>query len=147
MDWQSDALAIIKKWEGLRLTAYPDPATGGAPWTIGYGQTGPGIVKGTHWTQAQADAALVAEVVSRGKAVDACVTVPLTPGQKAAIVSLVYNIGLANFRKSTLLTLLNKGSYSGAANQFPRWNRAAGRVMPGLTSRRAEERALFERGA
>lgn len=143
--WLEAALTIIKKWEGCKLTAYPDPGTGGDPWTIGWGQTGPTIRKGVVWTQAQADAALLAEVVKFGNGVEACVTAPMTANQKAACTSLAYNIGINAFRKSTLLTLLNRGSHAAAADQFLRWNRAAGRPMKGLTNRRAEERALFVR--
>lgn len=55
-------LAQLKNEEGLRLTAYPDPLSGGAPWTIGYGHTGPEVHQGLKWTKAQAEAALAADV-------------------------------------------------------------------------------------
>lgn len=144
MDWQTPALDCIKRFEGCRLVAYPDPGTGGDPWTIGWGSTGPGIKRGVRWTQEQADAALLEHVEAVGRDVDACVRVPIASHQKAGLVSLAYNIGTGALRKSTLLRLLNEGDYKGAAGQFGRWNRAGGRVLPGLTKRRAAERALFE---
>lgn len=140
MCWQDKAAAIIQKWEGIRLNAYKCPA---GVWTIGYGQTGPGIVYGTRWTLAQAKDALAIEIAVRGRGVDAAVTVPLTVGQKAALVSLVYNIGIGAFLRSTLLRMLNMKSYKGAAGQFARWNKGGGSEMIGLTNRRADERALF----
>ncbi|MGE8289880.1 MAG: lysozyme, partial [Stenotrophomonas sp.] len=55
MSAQDNAAALVRKWEGCRLKAYPDPASGGDPWTIGFGATGPGIRRGVVWTQQQAD--------------------------------------------------------------------------------------------
>jgi lysozyme len=71
------------------------------------------------------------------------VRVPVSPNQMAAMVSLAYNIGLANFGASTLLRKVNAGDFSGAADQFIRWNRARGKVMAGLTRRRIAEASLF----
>jgi lysozyme len=73
------------------------------------------------------------------------VTVPITQNQADALISLAYNIGEGNFGKSTLLKKLNAGDYRGASNEFPKWNKAKGKVLKGLTRRRAEERALFLR--
>lgn len=141
--WLPLALTIIKRWEGCRLTAYPDPGTGGDPWTIGWGTTGPAIKRGLTWTQAQADAALEADVREFGRDVRAAVKVPLEPHQMAALVSLAYNIGIGALRGSTLLRLLNAGNYTGAGMQFGRWIRAGGRVMQGLVNRRADEARLW----
>ena len=74
------------------------------------------------------------------------VLVPLNDNQLAACTSLAYNIGLAAFRGSTLLRKLNDGDYQGAADQFPVWNKAGGRVVQGLVNRRAAERDLFLKG-
>lgn len=137
----SDAgLALIKAAEGLRLSAYLCPAR---VWTIGYGTT-KGVKPGDTITEAQAEDMLRADVAKFERAVTDAVRVPITQGQFDALVSLAYNIGAAALRKSTLLRLLNESKYSLAAAQFDRWNRAGGRVLAGLTKRRAAERALFE---
>lgn len=141
------ALALVKRWEGCRLEAYPDPGTGGAPWTIGWGSTGPGIRKGVTWTQAQADARLAEDVGDFMAGVQEAVRVQLWPHELGALTSLAYNIGLSAFRRSTLLRKLNSGDRKGAAAEFGRWNRAGGREMRGLTKRRADERRVFKGGA
>lgn len=138
------ALALIKRWEGCKLAAYPDPGTGGAPWTIGWGSTGPGIHKGVTWTQAQADARLAEDVRKFMGGVLAAVTAPALPREIGAMTSLAYNIGQQAFRDSTLLRRFNAGDKAGAAAQFDVWRRAGGRVMQGLVNRRADERAVFE---
>lgn len=138
------ALALIKRWEGCRLTAYPDPGTGGDPWTIGWGSTGPGIRKGLVWTQAQADARLAEDVADFLAGVEEIIRIPLAPHEAGALTSLAYNIGLSAFRRSTLASLLNQGDRLSAAQQFKRWNKAGGRVMKGLTNRREDERKVFE---
>jgi lysozyme len=71
------------------------------------------------------------------------VKVPLTQNQFDALVDFVFNVGAHNFEKSTLLIKLNKQDYKGAAEEFPRWNRAAGHVLGGLIRRRGAERTLF----
>src|SRR5690606_4633897 len=142
------ALALIKEFEGCRLTAYPDPGTGGEPYTIGWGATGPGIRPGVKWTQAQADERLAQDVDRFLTGVFAAInkaTVTPSPAELGAMTSLAYNIGLRAFEQSTLLRLYNAGDRAGAAAQFLRWNRAGGKVMRGLTRRREAEKALFER--
>lgn len=143
MDWQTLALETIKRFEGCQLRAYPDPATGGDPWTIGYGTTGPTIKNGLVWTQVQAEAALLEGVRELGRDVQACCKRVLEPYERAALVSFAYNVGIGALRNSTLLRLLNAGETKQAADQFLRWNRAAGKVMRGLTKRRQAERQLF----
>lgn len=138
------ALPLIKRWEGCRLTAYPDPGSGGDPWTIGWGATGPGISKGVVWTQAQADARLAADVSRFMAGVEKVLKQPTLPRELAAMTSLAYNIGLGAFSGSTLLRKFNAGDKSGAAAQFDVWRIASGKVMQGLINRRADERAVFE---
>lgn len=143
--------ALIKSSEGCakrrpdgRFDAYPDPGTGGDPWTIGWGSTGPDIRKGTVWTQAQCDARFEADIDAfSGTVSDLLGDAPTTPGQFSALVCLAYNIGLGKLRSSTLLRMHRAGDYAGAAAQFPRWNKAAGKVLPGLVKRRAAEAALY----
>ena len=143
-DGMEEALAIIKRWEGCELTAYPDPGTGGHPWTIGYGATGPGIRKGVVWTQAEADARVAEDVRRFHRGVLASLKRQANRHQMAAMTSLAFNIGLGAFTKSTLLRRFNEGKFQAAAAEFDRWVRAGGRVMPGLVGRRRDERALFE---
>ena len=143
-DAVSIAMALIKKWEGLKLTAYPDPATGGAPWTIGYGSTGPGIVKGVTWTQAQADERLRADVRKFMDGVLAALRAPVHPHELGAMTSLAYNIGGKEFANSTLVRRFNEGNRPAAAAQFDVWRMANGKVMQGLVNRRKDERAVFE---
>jgi lysozyme len=140
------ATSLVRQFESCELKAYPDPATGGAPWTIGWGATGPGIQPGTVWTQQMADNRLRADVTEFVDGVRSSLKRSATDNQLGAMASLAYNVGLKNFRGSTLLKLFNAGDITGAAAQFPRWNRAAGKVMKGLTRRREAERAVFLRG-
>lgn len=133
---------LIKSAEGLRLNAYPDPATGGEPWTIGYGTTR-GVKQGMRITVEQADQYIEGDVARFEPELARLVKVPLTQNQWDALMSFVYNLGSSNLASSTLLKLLNAGDYTRAADQFPRWNKAAGKEMPGLTKRRAAEQALF----
>lgn len=149
-------IELIKTYEGCRLRAYPDPGTGGDPWTIGYGHTGPEVVPGLIWTQEEADARLVEDVERFCEAVDDALTVDVSDNEFAAMVCLTYNIGVGRvddpdtaenegrgFLGSTLLRLVNEGRMDEAADQFLRWNKSGGRVMAGLTRRREAERALF----
>lgn len=136
------ALALTKEFEGCELEAYPDPGTGGDPWTIGWGATGAGIAKGVRWTQAQADARLAEDVAKFMSAVIKAAPVA-TDNQRGAMTSLAYNIGIKAFQDSTLLKLHNAGNYEAAADQFSRWNKAGGRILAGLTRRRAAEEKVY----
>lgn len=142
-----ETLDHIKKSEGLRLKAYPDPATGGEPWTIGYGHTSmagpPAVKRGMVITNQEAEAILRADVEKFAAKVAAVITVPVTENQFGAVVSFAFNVGIGNLRASTLLKKLNAKDYAGAANEFLKWTKAAGKVLPGLVTRRQEERALF----
>ena len=133
---------LIKQFEGYSSKAYPDPATGGAPWTIGYGTT-KGVKPGMVITAQQAEKMLRDDVAKFESGVSSLITAPTTQGQFDAMVSLAYNIGLGNFGKSTLLKKHNARCYTCAAGQFRVWNRANGKVMNGLTKRRAAEREVY----
>jgi lysozyme len=134
------AVDLVKRFEGRKLVAYKCPA---GIWTIGYGQTGPDIVQGVAWTIRQAEERLETALARFAKAVDELVTVELTDNQRAALISFAYNIGAGNLKSSTLLSLLNQGMAAEAAEQFPRWNKANGRVLAGLVARRDAEMELF----
>lgn len=135
--------ALIQSFEQCRLKAYPDPGTGGDPWTIGWGHTGPEVVPGLMISQEQADADFERDLGKFEECVtDACEKEP-TQNQFDAMVSLAYNIGCKAFASSSLTRLYNAGDLDGAASQFGRWNKAAGKVLAGLTRRRQAERDLF----
>lgn len=140
----ANALSLIREFEGCRLTAYPDPGSGGDPWTIGWGSTGPDIRRGVVWTQEQADRRLREHVAEFGEGVAKLLgAAPTTQNQFDALVSFAYNLGLGSLKESTLLRRHKEGSYAGAALEFGRWNKASGKVMPGLTRRRAAEAKLY----
>jgi len=143
MSWLDIATEEIKRHEGCKLEAYPDPGTGGDPWTVGYGATGPDIHEGTVWTQEEADSDLAKRLNTLGERVDSVVKVEINDNQKAALCSFAYNVGMGNLKSSTLLRLLNEGNYDGAAEQFKEWNKAAGHVLQGLVTRRQAEAELF----
>lgn len=133
----TEGLEAIKRHEGVRLTAYPDPGSGGEPWTIGYGHTG-GVKKGQTITQSQADAFLVNDVKRFEEAVNRLAP-KTTQGQFDALVSFAFNLGEGNLAKSTLLKKHNAGDYAGAKAEFGKWINASGRRLPGLVTRRADE--------
>ena len=147
MKTSRDGIALIKKWEGCRLTAYPDPGTGGDPWTIGYGHTSaagePKVVRGLKITQQEADDILVRDLAKYEAAVDRALTRSPTQPQFDACVSLCYNIGQGAFAGSTVVRKFNAGDIGGAADAFLLWNKAGGKVMQGLVNRREAERLHF----
>lgn len=132
-------LTLIKHFEGLRLWAYQCSAN---VWTIGYGHTAD-VRPGDVITPEQADAFLRQDVADAERAVSRFVRVPLTQCQFDALVSFVFNLGVENFRTSTLLKKLNAGDHDSAAQEFGRWIHAGGKTMPGLVRRREAERAMF----
>lgn len=137
-------IAVAHYFESCKLVAYPDPGSrDGKPWTIGWGHTGPEVVKGLAWTQDQADAAFVQDLGKVEAAVSGMVKVAITQGQFDALVLFAYNVGGSALKSSTLLRMLNAFDHSGAAEQFKRWNKNDGKVMRGLTRRRAAEECLF----
>jgi lysozyme len=142
-------LALIKDFEGLAkvrpdglVEAYPDPGTGGAPWTIGWGATGADIGPGTVWTRSECDARLAIDVARHAADVARALgDAPTTQAQFDALVSFHYNTGAIG--RATLTRKHIAGDFAGAALEFMRWNRAAGRVMAGLTRRREAEARLY----
>ena len=135
------ALDLIRQFEGLRLAAYKCPA--GVP-TIGYGTTR-GVKMGMTVTKDEAEKLLQADVTPFSDRINKLVKVKLNQNQFDALVSFVYNVGSGAFADSTMLKLINQNLLDDAANQFIRWNRANGEVLPGLTRRRMAERDLFLR--
>lgn len=142
MKTSKDGLDFIQDVEGCKLFAYLD--TGGV-WTIGVGHTGPEVVKGLSCTMEQVTKWLAEDVREAEDAINSLVKVPLTQNQFDALVSFVFNVGVNAFKGSTMLQKLNGKDYSGASNQFPRWNKDNGRVITGLTKRRLLEQSVFQK--
>lgn len=130
---------LIKSFEGLRLNSYQDSV---GVWTIGFGTTR-GIKAGMTISADQAERMLQNDIARFEPQIEHLVNVELSQSQWDALMSFTYNLGAANLESSTLLKRLNAGNYAGAAEQFPRWNKAGGQVLSGLTKRRAAERAMF----
>ncbi|NTX17970.1 lysozyme [Burkholderia cepacia] len=172
MTYSKTGLQLTESFEGCVLNAYPDPASplgkelqrrglwkqtlagvpipadllnklNGAPWTIGYGHTGPEVRYGLVWTQAQAEAALMKDVQGAVGAVNRLVKVPLSQCQFDALVDFVFNLGETRFAGSTMLRLLNAGLYEAAANEFQKWDMAGGVHVAGLLRRRQAEAREF----
>ena len=148
--WLAPARQIVKEFEGCRLQAYPDPGTGGEPWTIGWGSTtigGKVVRPGQSITQVQADAQLDADLQRFHDALSRAIpAVDGWPGNRAAaLVSWTYNVGVGAMQDSTLRRRILAGEDPAqvVVAELPRWNKADGRELPGLTRRRAAEVALF----
>lgn len=154
-EWVDLAAPLIEQFEGYAkklpdggCQAYPDPGTGGKPWTIGIGSTtnesGQPIAPGTIWTRERAIARFKAHLAEFGEGVDKLLAgKPATAAQKAALTSLAYNIGLGALGGSTVLRRHRAGDFEGAANAFGMWSKAGGKTMAGLVRRRAAEAELY----
>jgi lysozyme len=132
-----------KKMKDGRFQSYPDPGSvDGNPWTIGWGSTGPDVKPDTIWTLAQCDARFVADMKKYSDAVISAIgKAATTQNQFDALVSFHYNTGA--IKTATLTKLHKKGSYLKAKKEFAKWNKNDGKVMKGLTRRRAAEAALY----
>ena len=140
--FNEEGLSLLKNFEGFRLLAYQD---GGGVWTIGYGHTGPEVVKGLRWTKVQIEDQLRKDLLLFCDGVSKLITVPLTANQFSALVCFAFNVGLEALRKSTLLKLLNNGATAAASEEFLRWCKDNGKVVAGLLRRRKAEKALFDK--
>jgi lysozyme len=134
-------ISAIVSHEGLRYKAYPDPGTGGAPWTICYGHTGKDVFPGLEVNQAWCDRALAQDLMVAQKVITKTVQVPITQGELDAYASFIFNVGAARWRSSSMLRLLNEGKRREACDQFPLWVYANKLKLGGLVTRRYEERA------
>ncbi|MBB5709694.1 lysozyme [Sphingomonas xinjiangensis] len=134
-----ECIDLIKAFEGCKLRAYTCSA--GVP-TLGWGATGPDIKLGMVWTQKQAADRLASDVAKFADGV-AKIAGDCSQGQFDALVSFAFNCGLAALKSSTLLRKHISGDHAGAAKEFLRWNKAGGKVLAGLTRRRAAEAKLY----
>lgn len=139
----SKGLALIKRWEGLKLKAYLCPAK---VWTIGYGSTGKHVKPGMVITEPDAEALLRKDLARFEKKVAALAVKP-TQEQFDAMVALAFNIGEEGFAKSSVLRAHNAQDFIRAQQAFGMWNKAGGRVLRGLVNRRADEAALYRAGS
>ncbi len=143
MNIGAKGIALIKRFEGLKLKAYLCPAK---VWTIGYGSTGAHVKPGMEITEAEAEKLLRDDLARFEKAVsDAAPNA--TQDQFDGMVSLAFNIGIAGFQKSSVLRLHKLGKHQSAADSFALWNKGGGKVLAGLVRRRADEAHLYGGGA
>jgi len=137
-------LAMLKAFEGCKLTAYQDSV---GIWTTGYGHTSmagePVVKRGLKITHKEAEAILKRDLLKYEKAVIDALKHGPTQNQFDAMVSLCFNIGPKAFAGSSVVKKFNAGDKAGAADAFLKWNKARGRVLEGLTKRRTAEAALF----
>lgn len=144
-----DGIALIQRFEGCArkradgtFEAYPDPGTGGDPWTIGWGATGSEIGPGTVWSQAQCDDRLTSDLARYSADVGRAIgDAPTSQQQFDALVSFHYNTGA--IARATLTKLHKAGDHAGAAAEFGKWVHAGGRRLAGLVRRREAEAALY----
>ena len=147
----SAGFQLIKAFEGCaRLRAdglyeaYPDPGTGGDPWTIGWGATGREIGPGTVWTKAQCDERLAEDVARHARDVAKTLgNAPTSQSQFDALVSFHFNTGA--IARATLTQRHKDGDFAEAAAEFARWKYAGGKVLKGLVRRRREEARLYRK--
>lgn len=118
-------VADLKRDEGLRLAAYPDPLSGGDPWTIGYGHTGPEVRKGLVWTEGQAEAALIADIIKHRDELRRHLpwVARLEPARQRVLDNMAFNLGvgkpggskgLLGFKNT--LAMIERGDYAAAAD-------------------------------
>lgn len=142
---QYDVFYLIRKWEGYSSSAYPDPATGGKPFTIGYGTTfypdKTPVKEGDVITEQEANNLLAWYCTTQ-------IQLPkgiFNPKQKMALYSLIYNIGATAFNRSKCKRAIENQNWITAYKEWT-WTKADGKVMKGLVNRRNEEKALFFEG-
>lgn len=132
-------IALIKEFEGLRLKAYKCP---GGVWTIGYGHTD-GVKPGMVITEDQAEEFLRSDLAVIEKAVNDQ-NLDLTQNMFDALVSFTFNVGVGNFRRSTLLAMVKADPWNNSImDEFLRWVYSKGRGLPGLQRRRLAEMKLY----
>lgn len=159
----ANTLRHIRQHEQLRLHAYPDPASpradfrkltgldepslSGAPWTVGYGETGPHVTEGTKWSERRAEMALEARVEKLAQKLRTNCSDELTQEQFDALISFGYNVGSGVFNTNAkICQLVKHKNFNKLAKTLRRFSHANGQEVPGLVTRRLEEIALFNRG-
>ena len=139
------ASKLLRALEGLALKPYLCPAN---VWTVGYGATvgsdgGPIDPDMEPISEIEAEALLVRDLENSQGWISRLIKTALTENQFSALTSFTFNVGAGALQRSTLRMKLNREEYQGAADEFPKWRMAGGRILAGLVRRRAAERALF----
>ena len=137
------AAAFVGPWEGERTEAYLDRIASPPVWTVCYGETR-GVKPGDRYTPAQCQQMLAEALADYRDRLAVCIpSLPQQPqGVQVALTSWAYNVGTGAACGSTLARLANAGDWRGACGQLGRWNKAGGRIVAGLTNRRAAETKL-----
>jgi lysozyme len=136
----------LKTDEGCRLEAYPDPLSGGAPWTIGYGHTGSDVRPGLTWPQEHAEDALVSDVMRTKASLDRFVAWwrGLDDVRQDVLVNMTFNMGVERLLGfSEMLAALKSKDFLAAAAQM--LNSEWARQLPRRADRLAEQMKLGER--
>lgn len=138
------ATATIGNFEGLKLFAYRDVI---GVWTACYGET-KGIRPGMKFTRQQCDVMFIGRLAEFETGMRACLKAPDAVPAKVYVadLSLAYNVGVRAFCGSTLVRLQNAGQLRASCDEFYKWNRAGGKIVPGLARRREAERQLCLEG-
>lgn len=144
MKLTAEGLALIREFEGFRARAYKCPA---GVWTVGFGHTSnagpPAVHEAMVVSRDEADAILARDAESFAAGVAKELKVELSGHQFSALVSFAYNVGLGNFRSSSVLRAVNAGDTAAVPRRLQLWNKAGGKVLPGLVRRRAAEAEMF----
>ena len=139
MKVSQECIDLIKFFEGFESKAYLCPAS---VWTIGYGRT-KNVQEGDMVNELQAERDLLEELEEFAKQVQNTVKIDLKQNEFDALTSWTYNLGVGNLQSSTLLKKLNSGDKNSVPSEMIRWNKAAGKVLAGLTRRREAEAKLW----
>lgn len=130
------ALSTVTVWEGFSRKVYLDPV--GIP-TVCYGHVDSTLELGQEFSMAACNKLLSQDLMKAADSVSRRVTYPIKDYTKAALISFVYNVGIGNFERSTLLKLLNQGKIIEACHELPKWVYAKGKKLKGLENRRKAE--------
>lgn len=141
--------AVISEHEGLVLGTYVDPV---GILTSCYGNTGldssgEKLQRGKVYTESECLMQLAGDLVHFEKDINRLVKVPISNKERAAYISFIYNVGVNNFKSSTLLKKLNSGDRTAACNELSKWVYAKGFKLPGLIKRREKEKEMCLDGA
>src|ERR1039458_4350438 len=139
MEYSKTGEALTERFEDCKLQSYQDSV---GVWTIGWGHT-KDVKPNMYITQGLADLFLTEDTKSAVNCINQFVTLPINQEEFDALVDFVFNLGCTNFQRSTLLKLLNQGSFKVAALEFSKWDRAGGKVVAGLLRRRLAEQEEF----